>query len=98
MAAISRKELEVQIARAYAAGYRKGYDEGYQDRCDACVPDKPQMYTEYVLTSDNESIPRAYRFGREWVGTQLFMEGGYATEDDAYIAWHKEMMKDDPEH
>ena len=56
------------------------------------------MYTEYVLTSDNESIPRAYRFGREWVGTQLFMEGGYATEDDAYIAWHKEMMKDDPEH
>lgn len=98
MAGVSRKELEAQIARAYAAGYRKGYDEGYQDRCDACVPDKPQMFTEYVQTSDNESIPRAHRFGREWVAYQLYMEGGYATEDDAYIAWHKEMMKDDPEH
>ena len=95
MAGVSRKTLEVQIARAYAAGYRKGYDEGYLDSESDNMPDKPQMYTEYVLTSDNESIPRAYRFGKEWVGAQLFMEGGYATEDDAYIAWHKEMMKDD---
>lgn len=87
--------LKYAIAQAFAQGYEKGYMKGYQDRCDACVPDKPQMFTEYVLTSDNESIPRGYRYGQEWVGNQLFMEGGFDSEEEAYLYWHKEMMKDD---
>ena len=94
MGAISRKELEAQIARAYAAGYRKGYDEGYLDAQSHYAPDKPELYIEYI-TRDNETIPHSYRFGPKWVAAQLAFEGGYSTADAAYIAWHKEMMKDD---
>ena len=98
MAAISKKQLEYAIAKAYAEGYEKGYMEGYQDRCDCCVPDKPQMYTEYILTTDNESIPRGYRYGQEWVGNQLFMEGGFDSEEEAYLYWYKEVTRHDPKH
>lgn len=94
MAAISRKELEAQIARAYAAGYRNGYDEGYLDAQSDYAPDKPELYIEWI-ERDNESIPHSYRFGSKWVAAQLAFEGGYSTADAAYIAWHKEMMKDD---
>ena len=94
MAAISRKELEAQIARAYAAGYRKGYDEGYLDAQSDYAPDKPELYIEWI-ERDNETIPHSYRFGSKWAAAQLAFEGGYSTADAAYIAWHKEMMKDD---
>ena len=94
MAGISRKELEAQIARAYAAGYRKGYDEGYLDAESDYAPDKPQLYVEYVL-QNNEPIPYSYRFGSKLASAQLAIDGGYSTADAAYIAWHKEMMKDD---
>lgn len=94
MAAITRKELEAQIARAYAAGYRKGYDAGYLDAQSQYAPDKPELYVEYIMRG-NESVPHSYRFGPRWVAEQLSFDGGYSTADAAYIAWHKEMLRDD---
>lgn len=90
--------LKYAIAEAFARGYENGYKEGYLDSEDDNAPDIPQMYTEYVVTSDNESIPRGYRYGQEWVGNQLFMEGGFDSEEEAYLYWYKEMTEDDPEH
>jgi len=43
------------------------------------------MYTLY----DGDE-PVAYRYGEPWVAQQLFMEGGYDTEEEAIEAWRKE--------
>lgn len=44
-----------------------------------------QMYTLY-----RGDEPVAYRYGPEWVSTQLFIEGGYRTEQEAIDAWEWE--------
>ena len=45
----------------------------------------PQMYIK--LRND---IPVAYRYGDEWVAAQLWIDGGYPTEEEAIAAWEKE--------
>jgi hypothetical protein len=95
MAAISKKELEYAIAKAYSEGYQKGYDEGYLDSASDNMPNNVQLYTEYITTSDNETLPRGYRFGEEWVSMQLYMEGGFGSEEEAILYWYKEVTKDD---
>ena len=39
--------------------------------------------------------PVAYRYGEEWVATELFLEGGYPTKREAREAWerHKEQRR-----
>ena len=96
--AISKKQLETAIAKAFAKGFEKGYDEGYLDGEADNRPDKPQLFVEYVATSDNKTIVRGFLYGPEWVGMQLFMEGGFPSKEEAYLYWYKEMTKDDPEH
>ena len=49
----------------------------------------PQMYIK--LRND---IPIAYRYGEEWVATQLMIDGGYPTEEEAIAAWEKENEHD----
>lgn len=46
----------------------------------------PQMYVEH-----RGDKPVAYRYGEEWVAMQLFMEGGYPTEEEAIAAYEKEV-------
>ena len=43
-----------------------------------------QMYTEY-----RNGVPVAYRYGEPWVATQLYMEGGYKTPEEARRAWEE---------
>lgn len=31
--------------------------------------------------------PVAYRYGPEWVGMQLFVDGGYKTPEEAKLRW-----------
>lgn len=45
----------------------------------------PKMYIEY-----RNGKPVAYRYGEEWVATQLFIEGGYPTEEEAIAAYEQE--------
>lgn len=44
-----------------------------------------QMYTKY-----RNGKPVAYRYGEPWVATQLFMEGGYKTPEEAIAAWEEQ--------
>ena len=50
----------------------------------------PEMYVEY-----RNGKPVAYRYGEEWVAMQLFMEGGYPTEEEAIAAWERENGHDE---
>ena len=43
-----------------------------------------QMYIEY-----RGDKPIAYRYGEPWVATQLFMEGGYPTPEEAMKHWEE---------
>lgn len=45
---------------------------------------KESMYIEY-----RNGKPHAYRYGEEWVATELFLEGGYPTEREAREAWER---------
>lgn len=44
-----------------------------------------QLYTKY-----RGETPVAYRYGPSWVATQLFIEGGYKTPEEAKLAWLRE--------
>jgi hypothetical protein len=44
-----------------------------------------QMYTKY-----RNGEPVAYRYGEPWVATQLFLEGGYKTPEEAIEVWERE--------
>lgn len=98
MAAISKKQLEYAIAKAYSEGYKKGYDEGYLDSASDNMPNNVHLYTGYITTSDNETLPHGYRFGEAWVSVQLYMDGGFDSEEEAILYWYKEVTKDDPKH
>lgn len=87
--------LKYVIAEAFARGYTKGYKEGYLDSEDDNAPDIPQLYVEYITTGDNETLPRGFRYGQQWVANQLFMEGGFSSEEEAFLYWYKEMTKDE---
>ena len=41
-----------------------------------------QLYIEY-----RNGVPVAYRYGEPWVAMQLYVEGGYPTEEAARAAW-----------
>lgn len=43
-----------------------------------------KMYTKY-----RGSEPIAYRYGEPWVAMQLFMEGGFETEEEAIEDWNE---------
>lgn len=45
----------------------------------------PQMYIDY-----RDGKPVAYRYGEPWVAMQLYMEGGYPTEEEALAEWERE--------
>ena len=41
----------------------------------------------YILYRGDK--PVAYRYGEEWVATQLYIDGGYPTEQEAREAWER---------
>ena len=43
-----------------------------------------QLYTLY-----RGETPVAYRYGEEWVATELFLEGGFKTEAEAREHWKR---------
>ena len=45
----------------------------------------PQMYIKCI-----DDIPVAYRYGEPWVAAQLWIDGGYPTEEEAIASWEKE--------
>ena len=47
--------------------------------------EKLSLYTLY-----QNDVPVAYRYGEPWRATQLMMEGGYKTPEEAKAAWKKE--------
>ena len=40
-----------------------------------------------LWVENRDGKPYAYRYGPEWVGMQLFMEGGYKTPEEAKLRW-----------
>jgi len=48
----------------------------------------PKLYVEYI-----DGKPHAYRYGEDWVAMQLYVEGGYPTEEDAIAAWEEEQKR-----
>ena len=51
---------------------------------EAMIVENPdwELYTEY-----RGDKPVAYRYGPEWVGMQLYVEGGYKTPEEAKLRW-----------
>lgn len=51
------------------------------------------LYPGEVLKLFVKEFPsgrKEYRYGPEWVAMQLYMEGGYATPEEAKAAWARE--------
>lgn len=46
---------------------------------------KPSMWVKH-----RNGIPVEYRYGDENAGTMLSIEGGFATEEEAFAAWEME--------
>ena len=46
-----------------------------------------KMYTKYV-----DGKPYQYRYGEPWRATQLMVDGGYDTPEEAKEAWYRENM------
>lgn len=42
---------------------------------------------ESLFVEYRDGKPAAYRYGEPWVAMQLFVEGGYPTEEAARAAW-----------
>lgn len=91
-------EFNTQICeaeRSYRLQFETDNKEHFlvmQEMARKCVGDSNengcQMYTEY-----RNGVPVAYRYGEPWVATQLFMEGGYKTPEEAKQAWLRECEK-----
>ena len=43
-----------------------------------------RMYVDY-----RDGVAVGYRYGPEWVGMQLYMEGGFKTPEEARKAWEE---------
>lgn len=47
-----------------------------------------KMYVEY-----RDGKPHGYLYGPSWKAMELYMEGGYPTEEEAIAAWEVEQSK-----
>lgn len=49
-----------------------------------------KMYVEY-----RDGVPSKYRYGEPWRATQLLVDGGYDTPEEAKAAWEAEQSREE---